>query len=86
MESPMSEQASVVRIKVIDFSKGIKYAKRMKGVYDPGTKTWAVPANAPELGNLRAYGLERVQLSNETPTLDTTSDDLYDMGDEHSHL
>lgn len=82
----MNEQNPVVRVKVIDFSKGVKYAKRMKGMYDENTKTWAIPATAPELGNLKAYGLERVQPSNDVPTLDNTSDDLYDMGDEHSHL
>ena len=82
----MSDQNPVVRVKVIDFSKGVKYAKRMQGVYDDSTKTWAIPATAPELGNLKAYGLERVQLDDDVPTLDTTSDDLYDMGNEHSHL
>lgn len=76
---------SVVYVKVIDFKRGVKYAKQMGGEYDPTTKIWAVPSTAPELGNLKAYGLARVE-----PVIPTEIDVIDGlqraMDDEHSDL
>lgn len=70
------------------FSTGLKYARRL-GTYDHDSKTWSIPADRPELGNLSAYGLELV----ESPrTSDIGTDHITDdwlteaMEDEHSSL
>lgn len=76
------------------FSTGLKYARRL-GTYDPTTKTWSIPADSPELGNLKAYGLELVQSSSPDIGTDHITDDRFvldssalseAMEDEHSSL
>jgi hypothetical protein len=50
-----------VAVDKANFAKGVKYAKQFGGTFDGATKTWTIPANRPELGNLRAYGLIRAE-------------------------
>lgn len=52
---------ATVEVKVINFARGPKYARNMGGRYNPSTKTWTVPADAPELGAIGAYGLAIVR-------------------------
>ena len=51
--------AATVTVKVDskNFAKGVKYAKAFGGRFDHTSKTWAIPASRPELGNIRAYYL-----------------------------
>ena len=44
-----------------NFHKGLKYAKKFGGKYNPQDKTWSIPDNRPELGNIRAYYLIPVE-------------------------
>lgn len=53
--------AATVEVKVTDFSRGPKSARKMGGRYNPSTKTWTVPADARELGAIGAYGLSIVR-------------------------
>lgn len=72
----------LVRIIKSDFQRGLRYAKRWDGVYDPAAKTWAIAADRPELGNLKAYGLERVSpVSNDVGYDHITDDFILDTGD-----
>lgn len=50
-----------VKISPKNFAKGVSYAKKFGGKYDPTTKTWAISGDRPELGNLGAYYLIRVE-------------------------
>ena len=87
---------ATVTVKVINFRHGVKHVKRMGGVYDEHSRTWTIPSDRPELGNLAAYGLELVQASG---GMDIGSDHIADdyaietgnnlqdaMEDEHSDL
>lgn len=49
-----------VRVNQRDFARGVKYAKAFGGQFDGVSKTWRIPAERPELGNLAAYGLALV--------------------------
>lgn len=71
-----------------DYARGLKYAKRLCK-WDSLTKTWTIREDAPELGNLKAYGLELVE---SPPVTDIGTDHITDdwlttaMEDEHSSL
>jgi hypothetical protein len=80
--------STVVTVKVINFRHGVRHVKRMGGTYDPAAKTWLIPADRPELGNLAAYGLELVNVSAQDVGSDHITDDrlIEAMDDEHSML
>jgi len=52
--------ANTVTVQVVDFARGIRYARAMGGRYDGISRTWEIPAERPELGALASYGLRRV--------------------------
>ena len=56
----MATTITVEVIKGRNFAKGVKYAKRFGGRFDPATKTWQIPADRPEVKNLAAYYLRPV--------------------------
>ena len=52
----MASQTVTVKLSPKAFEKGLKYAKQVNGVYNPATKTWAIPAGTRELGAAASYG------------------------------
>ncbi len=78
-----------------DYARGLKYAKRLCK-WDSLTKTWTIPEDAPQLGNLKAYGLELIEMPHAADIgTDHITDDRFAldggslseaMEDEHSSL
>jgi hypothetical protein len=56
----MSKATVTVRVSKRNFASGTIYAKRFGGKLNPD-KTWEIPAHRPELADLAAYYLVRVE-------------------------
>ncbi len=54
-----------------NFYKGVKYAKKFGGKFNPSDKTWSIPEDRPEIGNIRAYYLTPVDTGASGPEATT---------------
>lgn len=54
--APTSAPAGKVRVRIVDFGRGIRYAKQCGGMYEPASKTWLIPASRNELNGPANYG------------------------------
>lgn len=56
--------AGYTRVRIVatgrSFGKAVDKAKRVRGRYEPATKTWLIPANADELKSPSGYGWQVV--------------------------
>ena len=55
-------KGEVITVKVSkkNSMEGKRYAKKFGGKFDAETQTWEIPANRPEISDLEAYYLVRV--------------------------
>jgi hypothetical protein len=57
----MKRETITVKVSKRNVLDGTRYAKKFGGKFDPKTQTWEIPANRPEIPDLAAYYLVRVE-------------------------
>lgn len=57
----MKPETITVKVSKRNSLNGKRFAKLFGGKYDPKTGTWEIPANRPEILDLPAYYLVRVE-------------------------
>ena len=57
----MDKTTVTVKVSKRNQLDGTRYAKKFGGKFDPKTQTWESPANRPEIPDLAAYYLVRVE-------------------------
>jgi hypothetical protein len=73
----MKRETITVKVSKRNTLDGSHYARKFGGKYDPKSQTWEIPANRPEIVDLAAYYLVRVDKPKSVET-----DDTYDPTDD----